>query len=63
MSRGQLPGLGWLRAAGLIATAAMCVAAAVVVLCVCAGRLINLTYPLGALGVGYWLATRATRAR
>lgn len=62
VSQGQLPGLGWLRAAGLVVTAAMCVAAGVV-LCVCAGRLMNLTYPLGALGVGYWLATRATRAR
>ena len=56
------PGLGWVRGGILVATVALCVAVAVA-LCAGGGRLMNLTYPLGALAVGYWLATRAARAR
>lgn len=62
VSQWRPPGFGWVRAVALVATVALCVAAAVA-LCVGAGRLLNLTYPLGALAVGYWLATWATRAR
>ena len=62
VSQWRRPGFGWVRAAVLIATVALCVAVAVA-LCAGVGRLMNLTYPLGALAVGYGLAARAARAR
>ncbi|MEO7337057.1 MAG: CHASE2 domain-containing protein [Caldimonas sp.] len=62
VSQWRTPGLGWVRAAALAGTALACVAIAVAV-CVVGGRLVNLTYPLGALAAGYLLATRATESR
>lgn len=62
VSQWRRPGLGWIRVVALVATVALCVAAAVA-LCAGMGRLMNLTYPLGALAVGYWFAARAARAR
>ena len=56
----QLP--RWARVLALLATAAVCAASAVA-LCAWTNRLLNLTYLIGALTVGYWLARRAEQAR
>lgn len=51
------PGLAWARRAVLLASVAACIGAAVV-LCAADGLLLNLTYPLSALAIGYGLTAR-----
>jgi hypothetical protein len=62
VSQWRAPGSTWVPTAVLIGAVALCGGVAVA-LCAGLGRLINLTYPVGALVAGYWLAVWATRVR
>jgi CHASE2 domain-containing sensor protein len=55
-------GRTWPKRAVLLATVGICVAVAVA-LCISHALLVNLTYPLGALLIGFWGAGKLMRMR